>query len=106
MEKIGAENLNDLTNPAGTSIVDQYILWPFVKIHFEDQQVQSPIDILDRNSYDLNVTSLLYYDYWRNESVLIRIINNGQARKNNLLIFYQVIKLIFFFGQPTYHMLI
>ncbi|VVC31863.1 Hypothetical protein CINCED_3A019049 [Cinara cedri] len=72
----GTENLNGLNNANPT---DQSMLWPFVKIHFKDQQVQSPIDILKQCSYELSISSLLYYDYWRDESVLIKIINNGQA---------------------------
>ncbi|CAH1711512.1 unnamed protein product [Aphis gossypii] len=49
-------------------------LWPFVEQQFSDWQVQSPINIKSQYAYNVNLTSLLYYRYWREDnSVQIKI---------------------------------
>ncbi|KAF0759050.1 carbonic anhydrase 7-like, partial [Aphis craccivora] len=55
-------------------------LWPFVEQQFSDWQVQSPVNIIPQYANNVNLTSLLYYRYWREDnSVLIKIGNKGNA---------------------------
>lgn len=58
-------------------------LWPFIEQQFSDWQVQSPVNIIPQYANNVNLTSLLYYRYWREDnSVLIKIGNKGNARKS------------------------
>ncbi|XP_026812449.1 carbonic anhydrase 2-like [Rhopalosiphum maidis] len=53
--------------------------WPYVEQTFVAGEIQSPINILSNYSYNASLSSLLYYRYWREESVEIKIRNNGRA---------------------------
>lgn len=60
-------------------------LWPFVEQQFSDWQVQSPINIKSQYAYNVNLTSLLYYRYWRKDnSVIIKIGIKENSRKSVL----------------------
>jgi len=51
----------------------ELIKWPYVKRTFVASEVQSSINILLNNSYDASLPSLLYFRYWRDDSVKIKI---------------------------------
>lgn len=70
---------------------DELTKWPYVKPAFVASEVQSPINILSSNSYDVSLPSLLYFRYWRKDSVKIKIENSGHARKLISLIFTQIL---------------
>lgn len=56
--------------------------WPYVAQTFKAGEVQSPINILPLNAYNASLSSLLYFRYWREDSVEIKIGHNGRARKS------------------------
>ncbi|CAI6343469.1 unnamed protein product [Macrosiphum euphorbiae] len=53
--------------------------WPYVAQTFKAGEVQSPINILPLNAYNASLSSLLYFRYWREDSVEIKIGHNGRA---------------------------
>jgi len=65
--------------------------WPYIEQTFVAGEVQSPINILSNYSYNASLSSLLYYRYWREESVEIKIGNNGHARKSVSFIFTKIV---------------
>jgi len=62
--------------------VDKPEKWPYIEQIFEAGEVQSPINILSLNAYNASLPSLLYFRYWREDSVKIKIGHNGRARKS------------------------
>jgi len=64
--------------------------WPYVGQIFEAGEAQSPINILSHNAYNASLSSLLYFRYWREDSVEIKIGHNGRARKSVYFFFTKI----------------
>lgn len=61
---------------------DELVKWPYVQQTFKAGEVQSPINILSHDAYNTSFPSLFYFRYWRADSIEIKIVNNGDARKS------------------------